>query len=566
MPTETFPQPDLASVVQHLEMARGRIEERFLGGGNAVLSILDLLNALVRSLDDLTSSLDAETAEQTAGELQATVSRLTQLTEVETRRQDSFRSIMDAQQSLRPQVALMQETLRYLRTFAVTAKITGAGVPEFAGFAEEILQRIADGRQQVDDLSSKLDQLGQGLGPIISRGATILQSYRSSIPAIVNDLAKGGDGISQHRSQLAAHAASVKAVTARIQTKLGSTLSAMQIGDATRQRIEHCQSIIAVLEECSPTLPEEEQLLLANAVKQLVSLQLDQSSGDFNRETKKIVATVGSFHSDLKEIASLRRLMSEGSDGDDNASALRSLEQAIEQARTAVQQIEAVATEASAISRGTADTVAELTAGIGMIQLVRTDIHYMALNTNLRCSRVGEDGKAINVVAAELRNFAAQLDSTAEQILVALQGLGTAADHLRSSQDADADGSLDTQLTGALGRIRQAAESMEAGLLRLTADSETAEDQIVAHLAQLDFDVELGDILRGCAEEMGAVSHSPLFIGNREELAQIGRRILKLYTMAPERELHAKIFGTISSSMPHTAATHPDDDLLDALF
>lgn len=566
MPTEAFREPDLASVVEHLETARGRIEERFLDGGNAILSVLDVLNALVRSLDDLSTSLDAETAEQAAVELQTTGSRLAELTELESSRQDSFRAIFDAQRGLRPQVALMQETLRYLRTFAVTAKITGAGVPEFAGFAEEILQRIADGRQQVDDLSHKLEQLGKGLGPVISRGESILQSYRGLIPSIVTKLTNGGEGIAHHRKQLSAHAASVKAVTARIQNKLGSTLSAMQIGDATRQRIEHCQFTIALMEEHLHNLPEEDQQLLTIAVRQLVSLQLTQSSGDFARETKKIVSTVQSFHSDLGEIGALRRLMSEGDDAGGGGQVLRSLERAIDEARTAVQQIEAVAAEAAEISRGTAETVAELTQAIGMIQLVRTDIHYMALNTNLRCSRVGEDGKAINVVAAELRNFAAQLDATAETILIALQGLQQAADHLRSSQDAESNGSLDARLSGALAAIRQAAEKMEQGLLRLTAQSETAEEQTTMHLAQLDFDVELGDILRSCADEMGAVPGVPLFVGDRDGLTEIGNRILKLYTMAPERDLHAKIFGT-SSASPHGAATiNSDDDLLDALF
>ncbi len=565
MPAEAFPEPDLASVVENLEAARGRIEERFLDGGNAILAIMDVLNALVRSLDDLSTSLDAETAEQAAVELQTTGSRLSELTDLEASRQDSFRAILDAQQGLRPQVAMMQETLRYLRTFAVTAKITGAGVPEFAGFAEEILQRIADGRQQVDDLSHKLDQLGKGLGPVISRGASILQSYRGLIPAIVTELTNGGEGIAHHRKQLSAHAASVKAVTARIQTKLGSTLSAMQIGDATRQRIEHCQSAIAVMEEHLHSLSEEDQQSLATAVKQLVSLQLAQSSGDFARETKKIVSTVQSFHSDLGEIGTLRQLMSEGDDTG-GGQVLRSLERAIDDARMAVQQVEAVAAEAAEISRGTAETVAELTQAIGMIQLVRTDIHYMALNTNLRCSRVGEDGKAINVVAAELRNFAAQLDATAETILVALQGLQQAADHLRSSQDEGADGSLDARLCGALTAIRQAAEKMDQGLLRLTAQSETAEEQTTMHLARLDFDNELGDILRSCADEMRAAPSTPIFVGGRDALAEVGDRILKLYTMAPERELHAKIFGSSSVSPQVAATTSADDDLMDALF
>ncbi|MFN7103104.1 MAG: chemotaxis protein [Pseudorhizobium sp.] len=564
-PVEAIPDSDLASLAQHLEHARGRIEERFLDGGNAVLSILDVLNALTQSLDHLTGSLDTQTAEQTSEELQRTAHQLSKLTDLESSRQESFQVILDAQKGLRPEVARMQETLRYLRTFAVTAKITGASVPEFSGFAEEILQRIQDGRVQVDDLSGKLEQLGKGLGPVITKGQTILQSYRGSIPAIVTSLTEGVSRISHHHLQLAAHAASVRTVAARIQTKLGSALSAMQIGDATRQRIEHCQASMRILEEAlaSPELQDKERQQLATAVRQLVSLQLDQATADFARETRKIVATVASFGSDLDEIGALRRLMSGDEDGDN---VLRALELAVEAARSAVHQVETVASEATELSRSTAATVADLAADIGMIQLVRTDIHYMALNTNLRCSRIGEDGKAINVVAAELRNFAAQLDETAERILASLRGLETAAGELRAPREADADGSLDHRLSGALAAIREAAGKMENGLLRLTAQSETAEAETGAHLARLDFDAELGDVLRSCADLMGTDSGPLLFVGGNAGLSAIGHRILKLYTMAAERELHAKIFGKDAAPAAQSIAEDPDDDLMDALF
>ncbi|MCF6369897.1 ESX-1 secretion-associated protein [Rhizobium halophilum] len=567
MPTANLPEADLVSVVQHLENARSRIEERFLEGGNAVLAILEVLNGLVRSLDDLTTSLDADTAEQTTAELQTTIGRLATLTNVEVGRQESFSAILSSQQALRPQMAQMQETLRYLRTFAVTAKITGAGVPEFAGFAEEILQRIGDGRQQVDELSNKLDRLGTGLGPVINRGEGILQSYNDTIPAIVSNLADGERTIADHRRQLAAHAASVKVVTGRIQTKLGSTLSAMQIGDATRQRIEHCQSAIAILDEVSPSLPEAEQQLLATAVRQLVSLQLEQCSSDFKRETKKIVATVASFQADLQEIGALRRLMAEGREGE-NAHLLRGLEQAISEARAAVRDVETVAGEASDISRGTAETVAELTQGIGVVQLVRTDIHYMALNTNLRCGRVGENGKAINVVAAELRNFSAHLDETAGKILTALQSLAKAAELLRATDSTEPGGSLDARLVNVLTDIRQAAEKMEGGLVELATRSHSAEEQTAAHLARLDFNAELGDVLDACATDLLAVSESPIFVGDNTALSEIGDRILRLYTMAPERELHARIFGTSAQGAVSISAkvSNDDDDLLDALF
>jgi hypothetical protein len=150
----------LLAFVDRMEVARSRIEERFLEGGSALLSILDVLNKLTASLDQLTGSLDEGTANETMAELKSTVDRLSQLTRIEAGRQAGFEEIAQTERALEPQISDMQETLRYLRTFALTAKITGAGIADFSGFAEEILERIREGAKQVNDFASKVSTRG----------------------------------------------------------------------------------------------------------------------------------------------------------------------------------------------------------------------------------------------------------------------------------------------------------------------------------------------------------------------------------------------------------------------
>ena len=59
-------------LVSRLEGARSRIEQRFLDGGVVLLSVLDVLNRLVASLENLSGSLGDEAAEATIGRLIAT--------------------------------------------------------------------------------------------------------------------------------------------------------------------------------------------------------------------------------------------------------------------------------------------------------------------------------------------------------------------------------------------------------------------------------------------------------------------------------------------------------------
>ena len=566
-----YASPPSSPFVQRMESARSRIEERFLEGGAALLSILDVLNKLIGSLDQVTGSFDEGTAKATMAELEQTVARLSGLSVIETGRQARFHEIALAERNLRPQVDDMQETLRYLRTFAVTAKITGAGVEDFSGFAEEILQRIQDGTRQVNEFAQKLQQLGSGLGPIQAKGEKIIQSYEKTVPQIIAGLSGGGDDIGKHRRMLMQRADSVRMIAKGIQGKLASTLSAMQIGDITRQRIEHCQSSLVILDQFLSS-PEAQGLdglqreNLAQIIGRLVAMQLNQSIDDFDRDTAKIVATVASFRSDLMEIETLRKTMTNG-EGGEGANAMRHLEDGVGAARNAVREIEAVAREAGDLSRSTSETVGDLVKGIGIIQLVRTDIHYMALNTNLRCSKIGEEGKAINVVTTELRNFAAQLDETADKILLELGGLELAAQKLGLVEEAKDEQSLDQRLETAMANIRAVGDRMDTEMAALGDQSRTAVSQMDASLARLNFQAELGEVLRACAEDIAIPGHVHEAPGLAQVLAEISTRIARLYTMVSERELHARMFGSAAPvETPVMSVVMSDDDIDDALF
>lgn len=568
---ETFPDHRHPHA-ERLEEARSRIEQRFLDGGGVLLSVLDILNKMISSLDALTGSLDEDTAQATMGELSATVSALYGLASNETARQERFREIADSQRMLRPHVSSMQETLRYLRTFAVTAKITGAGIADFAGFAEEILQRIHEGSEQVNSFSDRLVELGGGLGPVLSKGDAILARYSQTVPAIVDSLNGGVEQINAHRLLLSERADQVRAIARGIQTKLASTLSAMQIGDITRQRVEHCQTSFTILSDYlasdeGQSLTPEERQRLSSIIRGLVSAQLAQSRADFDRDTAKIVDTIASFRSELQQITQIQRAMA-GDDDDQSTNALSGLAKGVSEARSAVQEIEAVARAAGTMTERTLETVKALLDGIGLVQIVRGDIHYMALNTNLRCGKIGEEGKAINVVTAELRIFAGHLDDAAERILVELRVLeGAAQQLLERSGNTSEDECLDDRLERALQCIHTASETMEQDLERMAAEGNKGVEQMNAALAKLDFQADLGDVLRRCADDIALDPRETLdFQGLEDAIAVIGPRINRTYTMASEREIHAQMLGSpVPEEAPLTAVLS-DDDLDAALF
>lgn len=561
-------------LVSRLEGARAQIEQRFLDGGAVLLSVLDVLNRLLSTLETLTTSLDDDTAQATIGRLAGTVTQLTALPDIEEQRQQRLASVAETEKSLGGYIVDMLETLRYLRTFATTAKITGAGIPDFAGFAEEIIERIQYGAREVNSLSSKIAALGGTIRIASAGGGETLERFQKSVPGITANLSRNAADLTAQRRRLAELADKVGVLARAVQGKVGTTLSAMQIGDITRQRIEHCQSAFTLLEEylASPEagpLDPASGARLAAIVRRLVFEQLTEIAADFDRDCTTIVKTILGFNTDISGLLDLHREMAPD-EGGGAENAIRVLEADVAAARALVHDIEQAADKAEALGRATVSTVRELLDGVETIKLVRTDIQYMALNTNLRCSRLGEEGRAINVVTAELRSFSGMLDETAQKILTALQSLESDAARLsETDSSAEDESSLDSRLEQALASIHSAGDRMERDMEALRQCSQDVSTKATTSIARLDFKAELGDVLVDCANRAGELVDADLpdTAGLEEALADLGPRIARTYTMMPEREIHARIFGTILEAPPAASAAASDDDLFDdALF
>ena len=550
-----FENNDRAALDTMLLGAHSQVEARFLDGGTVLLSIMDVIAKLIGSLDRLTGSLDQETTQGTVGGILKTAERLAALPSREAGRQESFETLSMTAAKMHSHVCDMQETMRYLRTFALTAKITGAGIPDFAGFAEEILERIQSGSSEVNRFASQLSTLDAQLRRARGFAATIATEYSRTVPQIVTDLRENAAKVGTHHQKLGKIAQDVSRLARGVQSKIATLLSALQIGDITRQRIEHVQASFRLYEE----------------LVELAAAQLAEMVEDFQRESRNVVRNMSGFVDDTRRIMQLRDAMTQGGDGQNF---LRTLEGSVEAGAALVGRVKAASGEADQVAASTTGTAKDLLAAITVIRAIKSDINYMALNTNLRCSRLGEEARSINVVTAELRLFAAKLEESAETVVQQLTILDDAAKGLSANGATGAD-TIDQPLADALQMIRDAGATMDTHLAELAAEGEQMFNQVGRSIKTLDFESELGDVLERCAAELAHLAGPD--IADISDLAakaeELGQRIHKTYTMAQERSVHQHFLPATAASAPAVetapAASSGDDEedlFADALF
>lgn len=567
------------TIGNRLNEALAQIEQRFLDGGTVLVAVLDVFSGLLTSLGGVSEALREDEAAEATTELQQTAGLIAALPARQQDLRQRFDMIGEYGEALANEVLSMEDTLRYLRTFAVTAKITGAGIADFAGFAEEIVERIQFATQEVKSFGERIDAL-QHLISHARTGSDNLGQHDGSIPAIVADLSRNANAIQNQRGTLADLATQVTGLAMKVQGRLASTLSSLQIGDVTRQRLEHCQAAfdIAATHLSRPegqALTTEDRERVTRIIIRLVRDQLIAMSEDFSAECATIVRNIGAFSQDVTALMDLQHSMLPVGDNASARSAMGLVRESLEAARAVVCGIQQSVGEAQRLSSAVSGMVKDLVESVETIQIVRTDIQYMALNTNLRCSKLGEESRAINVVTNELRTFSGRLDDVTDRALAHLQQLdeqatGLGRDETGSEQDGEPD--LVARIEVALAHVTVAGKTLDEKLEDLQQHGQEISIRVAKATAGLDFHQDLTAILADCRSlAADAIDIDPTCDGLEGFMSGISGEIYATYTMKSERDVHSLIFSAVADDIETTAALQAqpmtDDELFDdALF
>lgn len=532
--------PTLSAISTRLEDARALIEARFFDAGGRLAGSLNMVSSLIESLDNLGAALNADSVSRTTQDLLATAEGLTALPHAQRGRVERLARLRHAGSALASHIDAMRQTLRYLRAFALNVKITaGATISasdEFAGFADRMCDQLDVGGLQLDQLAEQLLQLDAQLAGALGFEETLGGKYQAVIPTVPDRLAVDAQSIGGHHASIANVAGAVAQIARDIQMKVTKALTALQIGDITRQRIEHVQLGLRVTARVlhETDLPPEARARAQRRLIHLLAGQMADTASEFEAEAAKVTQSLAGMAQDTAQILAFRSLSdARGSGG------LRDIETSLGQAGVLVGDVGAAMDNAQRISGETARAVEALARRIDAIQGVKRDIQQMAINSSLRCNRLGEIGKPLNVIALELSSHAGELESAADQTLAALTALARIAAAMDETEEGEAIDA--TRLDAVRGRLRQAADVIEKDLSNLnTRGAETARSLELATL-QLGLKQDLGDALHtaaiALAEEAGPVvedlSDITAVIG--AAMDEIGR----CYTMARERTIHA---------------------------
>ncbi len=567
--------PNRSRVAARLDAIARAIEGRFVQMGNVLSAAVDGIGDLIASLDRLASALDQTMVDATSQDLESAASALRVLPEGLDQRRLALENLGGLSLDLAGHIDEMRSNLAYLRVVAIYIKIAAGGLDGddagFALFAQEIADSVAGGTAHLAAFDGDLRSLDSDLNKALAHERGLRTRCSDLVPTTPDAIQANALALAEQRARIASAAQEVAELARAVRKKVGGVLSALQIGDITRQRIEHVQYGLEMLDRLPADLTEDQRARISGVAHDLLVAQLAATVDDFHRDVALIDHNLAGLLADAHEILKLQE-RAHGRAQREDGDFLRRLETHIDEAIGLVTEVSAADQSALEVGHSVAAAARRLSVRIDGIQRMQADVHQMALNTTLRCGKIGEAGKPLSVIAVELRSHAARLETSATLTLASLGSLTRGACDLTGPEDG---ASTDTggqpaaaALGAAIGRVRQAGASGD--MSGLAQQGAAVVEALGRATTRMDGEGDLGSNLDAAAEAFLDLVPD----GSRDTadisdaLAAYLDELAKQYSMSQERDVHRAVVAglNIPAMELAPAAVKESDDVEDVFF
>jgi chromosome segregation ATPase len=517
------------------------------------------LSDLAALFESLSQSLEGEEIRAAGRDLEAIAHELERSADELTEESGALADLVGLNRAIEQQISKLLASIRIINALVFNVKIEAASLNEsgddmsvFADGLQEIAQRA---QRALDEYQTTHGKLFELLRASSDAQTGFQRSHQASLKSISAEIAESLGAVADRRREIGEALQEISAQSQQIGGQIGQCVVALQVGDSTRQRIEHVHQALGLSarnmeSEGAATdadLGDVEPERLAARMCRLQALQLDGALDEFTREMGAVSVSLRSVADDAGALAGRGRSLF-GAGGGGGGSFLEGLERKLEAARALVGQCRrarAVVDSATAMVGTTMADLHERTAGLSQIVV---DVTIIGTNAVLKSSRIGDRGKGLNIIAQELRNYAARIVEGIQELPPALSNVVSVVKQFSEAgraHDSERLASLDGRMTAAIVAFNSNGKEMTAALSRLGGEADSVRDLLKRAVAMLDGHEDIAATLRSAAAAVDELSGR---IGDADSEspeidASLDRLLRGNYTMTSERQIHDAFTG-----------------------
>ncbi|WP_423069373.1 hypothetical protein [Devosia sp. CN2-171] len=582
--------PDLRAIVSHLASPREAIDGAFVAVGDRLAECAGILTRITGTFEALPVELGSDELTSATDGLALVGRRAGEISVALGAEQDDLNRLVEALRKAAHPISELRRTVKMMGIVAINARVVAASVvtaeEDFGVFTTDIAQ-LSDGAATT---ISKFHRTYEALTGVVADAAiargNFEAAHRQTLSALATELEADLAEVTEQRLESARSSVTTGQMSRAITDKVAAAVMALQVGDATRQRVEHVEAALldvaslfilprgagevagpgpaggghdpsAVVPSYVPTAMELQRLQLESARETLI---IEMSSGadalsHLTQDVQAVLEHAGSVYGSAE-----------------NRSALAELHGAVRRAVTVLRDCESERGKLDQVAAAVSDTVRVLLDHVEAVQEIEYKMRLVSLNAAVKCAQLGPRGRALDVIAQQLRTLTGETVVSAQAAVECLNeaaGYSTAFTQSAGS-GATRVGDLEREATAALELLEAVGFRMKNALVELYADGpkvarllEDAVGALASHAAISEAlsDIEFALILpRGAGEVagQGRDGGGNIIEGHPDFFATLRRR----YTMDAERRLHHSFLGTIPEAEPEPEASGDLDDLL----
>jgi len=560
--------PAWSVLATELESVASGLDQRFVDAGRSLERAYDTVGNLIGSLESVTNALDRDAADRAVATMQANADQLASLPARQKTRQHSLDILQQASGTVQTEIGRVDRTLDLLKICGQYLKVAAAGAHGFAEFADAMVAELDVSEREIHEISKEVGQLASTVPCVVEVNRVLASECARLCPHVPDKLAADATGLQQNQIEAARRAETIATIARDIRSKLSAAHGALQIGDITRQRLEHvaqaCSLLGTAVDELNRAGDPAAASALEGQVMAMLAAQVADAAADLQKESRLLG---GNFRAIAMQVATMvAPHESSGVERTSDGAFLQLLEQSVADVDAVTAQLRDADMRSTQLGSEASATVRRLGDRLTTIHRVTSGVRIMAWNSDLRSFRMGREGDGLARIATEIRCAVNTLEAVSASIASAFEQLSDAADAIGSPPDGDE--ATAGSLPEALAVIRAGALLTRQGMSGLDRDAGAIHDIVAAMTSTLDCETAFAEPLGRINAKLDALA-MPLVEASQSISAtgeQLFHAINALYTMARERQVHARFSPSQDQPEAEVAAMSEEDDDCDGLF
>ena len=557
----------IARLAQDLAGPRQEIDTAFVAVGARLTEGAALLNTLSKLFEALPEALQGSKVAEAMAHLGAVAERAEILSGTFGQEKADLARLVEVVGKANAPISDLRRAVKMMGIVSVNARVTAAGIvgdsDDFEVFTTDIATLSDSASRTIQEFAQVYRQLTNEVDRAASQRARFEATHADTLSHLAESLVETIAALERQRAAALDASAETGRVSRQIVGRIGSAVMSLQVGDATRQRIEHVETgldALAAIVTGSDVSDADRPGAIA-ALTILQQTQLSDIAAAFSQEVEQAGQDLNALASDAGTIMARSRDFH----GDDGAqtSAIAGLSAQLRAALTILKDFEAERAKLESVASAVQETVRILLEHVGAVQDIEANMRLVSLNAAVRCAQLGPRGASLTVIAMQLRELTTETVVAAEAAMNQLDQSSTLAGAFGAAAAGNGAGQiseLEDQANLALDILGKLDQGIGMALARLNADGPKVIALLDTAARGLSGQAALAETLDDTAMAIAGLTSEPL-----SDVQQISLPILdelrKSYTMEAERMIHDRLFPRTAASMQADPEPEAEMDL-----